>query len=188
MLSWLALNWTWTCIDMCLIHKSSAPVQWSTRLSITLHLTACQAFINYTCCFPVCLWRVHSRPQSHSCQWRRAQAAGWTEDSSAELLLLKESSQTHLFLPCPPWKAAGNLQYGWTNNVELDKKMIRLRLLRKSPGKRQEHNLVTWISVHHLRHWPSLEKGLVFQHQLLFVWSCLVSNTWITSPSRWLHG
>lgn len=151
MLSGRALNWTWTCIDMCLMHKSSAPVQWSTTLSITLHLTACQAFINYTCCFPVCLWRECSRPQCHSCQRRRAQAAAWMEDCSAKLFLLKESSQTCFRLPCFPWKAAGNLQHGWTDSVDLDKKMIWLGLLRKSPGQSQNQNLIMWVSAHHLR-------------------------------------
>lgn len=150
MLSGLALNWMWTCIDMCLMHKSSAPVRWSTTLSITLHLTACQAFINYTCCFPVCLWRECIRPQCHSCQGHRVQAAAWM-DCSADLFLLKEPSQTCFFLLCPPWKAAGNLQHGWTDSVDLNKKIIFLGLPRKSPRQGQKQNLVTWISGHHLR-------------------------------------
>lgn len=74
-----------------------------------------------------------------------AQSTGtaWMEDCSAELFLLEEPSQTHFFLPWPLWKAASDLQHGWTESEDLVKEIACLGLLRKTPGQRQKQNSVT---------------------------------------------
>lgn len=150
MLSGLSLNWTWTCIDMCLMHKSSAPVQWSTTLSITLHLTACPASINYTCFFPVCLWQEHSWPLCHLCQRHRAQAQlGWRTAQQSCSFWRSHHKHTSFCLGL-----SGKLQVicsisGQTAKT-LSKKLFVWACLGRLQDKNKQ-NLVTWNSMQHLK-------------------------------------
>lgn len=164
------------------MHKSSAPVQWSTTLFITSHLTACQAFINYTCCFPIFLWQAHSHPQCHLCQQHSAQAATCMEDCSAELFL-PTVSQLYFFLASPSWKATGNVKSSWTGSTDHNKKVICLGWLRSSPRHTQKLNLVTRVSADHLwtctalflrKDWCFSTSGLHLQITPRCRWQCQV--------------
>lgn len=97
-----------------------------------------------------------------------AQSTGtaWMEECSAELFLLEEPPQTHFFLLWPLWKAVSHHSIGGQTAKTLSKEIVCLELLRKTPGRRQMKNLVTWISVLHLKlqHCPSLQRGLVYHH------------------------